>query len=118
LTNLSNFLYFVSWILLLEFQYCRVDANNIDRQEQEVKDRENSEQEKEIKEILLFYSIERIFSLRKQLNTKVILNLYKCDTEAVLQTTVDCCFYFQNKKVISLNKSKQSSEAELIQFDR
>jgi len=79
-----------------------------------VKDRENSKQEKKIKKILLFYLIERIFSLQKQLNIKAILNLRKYYTEAVLQATTDCCFCFQDKKIIFSNKSKQSSKTELI----
>jgi len=56
--------------------------------------------------------------LRKQLNIEAILDLYKYNTEAVLQTTADCRFCFQDTKVISSSKSKQSSKAELIQSDR
>jgi len=52
--------------------------------------------------------------LQKQLNIETILDLYKYNTKAVLQTTADCCFYFQNKKTTFSNKSKQSSKAELI----
>ena len=94
LTNLFDFLYFVSRILLLEFQYCRVDTNNTNKQKQKVENRENSKQKKDIEETLLFYSIEKIFFLRKQLDIEAILNLYKYNIKAVLQTTVDCCFCF------------------------
>ena len=65
MTNLFDFLYFASRTLLLELQYYRVDTNNTNRQEQKIKDRENSKQKKKIEETLLFYLIKRIFFLQK-----------------------------------------------------
>ena len=62
MTNLLYFLYLVSRTLLLKLQYCRVNANNTNKQEQEIKNKENSKREKEIRKVLLFYLIKKKFS--------------------------------------------------------
>jgi len=64
LTNLFDFLYFVSRILLLELQYCRVDTNNTDRQKQKVKDRENSEQKKNKKNSTILFDRKNFLSAK------------------------------------------------------
>ncbi len=42
ITNLFCFLYIISRILSSQFQYNKIDENNTNRQEQEIKDREDS----------------------------------------------------------------------------
>jgi len=92
LTNLLYFLYLVSRTLLLKLQYCRVNANNTNKQEQEIKNKENSKREKKIEKILLSYSIKRISFLRKQLDIEAILDLCECNAKAISQATTNRCF--------------------------